>query len=146
MADVGFIDEEHAETTYHPRYHRLYDHRYLTPGDLDELVRSAPAEVAGADRLAEAHALLYGDELKARMEAHRALQEDYRRVAPLVLGLHREAVEDVLALVAEQRLGGTDHLTVGVQHRGPVWSRHPGDLVLGGFAHAAMIPRRAQGC
>lgn len=82
----AFIDEEHAETTYHPRYHGLYDHRYLTLGDLDELVRSAPAEFAGTDRLAEAHARLYGDELKARMEAHRARQEDYGRVAPLAHG------------------------------------------------------------
>src|SRR5256885_14876973 len=28
----AFIDEEHAETTYHPRYHGLYHHRHLTPG------------------------------------------------------------------------------------------------------------------
>jgi Zn-dependent protease with chaperone function len=82
----AFIDEEHAETTYHPRYHGLYDHRYLTPGDLDELVGSAPAECPGPDRLTAAHAQLYGDEMKARMEAHRARQEDYRRVAPLAQG------------------------------------------------------------
>jgi Zn-dependent protease with chaperone function len=82
----AFIDEEHAETTYHDRYQGLYDHRYLTPGDLDELTRSVPAEFGGANRLAEAHARLYGDELKSRMEAHRARQEDYCRVAPLVHG------------------------------------------------------------
>lgn len=82
----AFIDEEHAETTYHPRYHGLYDHRYLTPGDLDQLVRSAPTEFASADRLAEVHARLHGDELPARMEAHRAREEDYRRVALLTHG------------------------------------------------------------
>jgi hypothetical protein len=82
----AFIDEEHAETTYHPRYHGLYDHRYLTPGDLDELIQGPTAEFAGADRLAEAHALLYGDELKARMEGHRIRQEEYGRLAPLARG------------------------------------------------------------
>jgi Zn-dependent protease with chaperone function len=82
----AFIDEEHAETTYHARYQGLYDHRYLTPGDLDELIRAAPAEFTGPDRLAEAHARLYGDELKARTEAHRSRQEEYQRVAPLAHG------------------------------------------------------------
>jgi Zn-dependent protease with chaperone function len=82
----AFIDEEHAETTYHPRYHGLYDQRYLTPGDLDELFRTAPTEVAGADRLAEAHARLYGDEVKARMEAHRARREEYGGVAAVAQG------------------------------------------------------------
>src|SRR5207248_6925862 len=28
-----FIDEEHSETTYDPRYHGLHDHRYITPGN-----------------------------------------------------------------------------------------------------------------
>jgi Zn-dependent protease with chaperone function len=80
----AFIDEEHAETTYHPRYHGLYDHRYLTPGDdLDELVRTA-AKFDGA--LALEHARLYGAELKARMQAHYSRQEDYRHVAPLAHG------------------------------------------------------------
>jgi Zn-dependent protease with chaperone function len=82
----AFIDEEHAETTYSPRYHGLYDHRYLAPGDLDELLRSTPVEVAGVDRLADAYARLYGDEFKARMEAHQARQEDFRHVAPLAHG------------------------------------------------------------
>lgn len=77
----AFIDEEHAETTYHPRYRGLYDHRYLTPGDLDELLRSAPAELAAADRLAEAHARLHGDEFEPRMEAHRIRQEEWRAAA-----------------------------------------------------------------
>jgi Zn-dependent protease with chaperone function len=82
----AFIDEEHAETSYHPRYHGLYDSRYLTPGDLDELIRTAPNEFAGANEVTAAFARLYGDELKVRMEAHQARQEDYRRVAPLAHG------------------------------------------------------------
>jgi Zn-dependent protease with chaperone function len=81
----AFIDAEHAETTYHSRYHGLYNSRYLTPGDLDELMRSA-AEPVGTDRLAEEYALLYGGETRQRMEEHRSRQEDYRRVASLAHG------------------------------------------------------------
>jgi Zn-dependent protease with chaperone function len=86
QAVQAFIDEEHAETTYHPRYHGLYDHRYLTPGELDELLRSAPTEFAGPDQLAEAHARLFDAELESRMQTHQARQEEYRRVAPLAHG------------------------------------------------------------
>ena len=35
----AFIDAEHAETTYHPRYRGLYENRYIKPGDLAELTR-----------------------------------------------------------------------------------------------------------
>jgi len=40
-----YIDNEHAETTYDPKYHGAYDDRPLEPGDLDELnesMRTAP--------------------------------------------------------------------------------------------------------
>jgi Zn-dependent protease with chaperone function len=82
----AFIDEEHAETTYHPRYHGLYDQRYLTPGDLAELVQLHRADLAGAGQLAAAHAALYGDGLAARMEAHQARQQEYGLLAPITRG------------------------------------------------------------
>jgi len=37
-----FIDEEHTETTYDPRYHGLYDDRYIRLDNLDSLTRSTP--------------------------------------------------------------------------------------------------------
>jgi Zn-dependent protease with chaperone function len=111
----AFIDDEHAETTYHPRYHGLYDHRYLTPGDLDELVRSAPVECAGADGLAEAHSRLYGDELKVRMEAHRARQEDFRRVAPLAQGAVELTGKDFLFRGVRYGAANARHLCAQVQ-------------------------------
>ncbi len=79
----SFIDTEHAETTYHPRYHGLYDQRYLMLNDLDELIRAAPPELADAARLAEARAGLYGDELRERMQAHRARRQEYDLLARL---------------------------------------------------------------
>jgi Zn-dependent protease with chaperone function len=85
----SFIDAEHAETTYHPRYHGLYDQRCLAPGDLDELVRAAPTEFADPSRLAEAQATLYGAELKDRMTIHQARQREHA----LLAGLREGAVE-----------------------------------------------------
>src|SRR5262249_1970873 len=40
-----YIDNEHADTTYDPKYHGLYDDRPLEPGDLgelNELIRTSP--------------------------------------------------------------------------------------------------------
>jgi hypothetical protein len=82
----AFIDEEHAETTYHPRYHGLYDHRYLAPGPLAEGIPDVPAEFANAEQLARAHAALYGDDLKAHMEGHQARQKEYALPARLAEG------------------------------------------------------------
>jgi Zn-dependent protease with chaperone function len=82
----AFIDEEHAETTYNPRYHGLYDHRYITPGNIDELMTSAPAELSDASELVVAQASLYGDELKSRMDAHQARQQEYQLLARLTQG------------------------------------------------------------
>jgi Zn-dependent protease with chaperone function len=44
-----FINAEHAETTYDPRYHGLYDDRFLDPGDLQKLPPAPwpPDELAG---------------------------------------------------------------------------------------------------
>ncbi|MBA4187788.1 MAG: hypothetical protein C0467_07190 [Planctomycetaceae bacterium] len=82
-----FIDTEHAETTYHPRYHGLYENRYVKPGDIAELcVRSSWEEFEDRSRLAEAHAQLYGDELKTRMEAHKARQEELTKLARVTHG------------------------------------------------------------
>jgi len=82
----AFLDEEHAETTYHPRYHGLYDQRYLTPGNLDELLRTCRPEFSDAGRLAQAQARLYGDDLQERMKAHQGRQKEYHLVAPLAQG------------------------------------------------------------
>jgi Zn-dependent protease with chaperone function len=81
-----FIDNEHAETIYHPRYHGLYDHRYLTPGDVDELLRADLAEFADEGQLTQAQAQLYSGALQARMEAHGVRQQEYGRLARMASG------------------------------------------------------------
>jgi Zn-dependent protease with chaperone function len=81
----AFIDEEHAETTYDPRYHGLYDGRWLEPGAVDDLVGSAAAEPWDTARLRRAHALLYSGELEAWMKEHNQRLDEYN----LLLGVSR---------------------------------------------------------
>jgi Zn-dependent protease with chaperone function len=55
----AFINDEHAETTYDPRYQGAYDDRYLEPGKPDELTTLARSRPWEADRLARAPTELY---------------------------------------------------------------------------------------
>src|SRR5262249_45634660 len=83
----AFIDAEHAETTYHPRYCGGYENRYVRPGDLAELCcRAAVEEFDDPQRLAAAHAGLYGGELKERMEVHQSRHKEANRLAGLARG------------------------------------------------------------
>jgi Zn-dependent protease with chaperone function len=83
----AFIDAEHAETTYSPRYQGLYENRYIKPGDLDELCTPAAIEeFDDREKLAAAHARLCGDELKERMDAHKARQEEVAKLSALAQG------------------------------------------------------------
>jgi Zn-dependent protease with chaperone function len=79
----ALIDEEHVETTYHPRYHGLYDHRYIKPGDIDEPA-SQTDELKNPEQLAQAYHALYDDKLSERMAAHASRQKDHERLSQLV--------------------------------------------------------------
>jgi Zn-dependent protease with chaperone function len=83
----AFIDAEHAETTYNPRYHGLYENRYVKPGDLAEsctpVVRE---EYADREKLAAAQARLWNDEVKERMAAHKARHEEVNKLGRLAHG------------------------------------------------------------
>ncbi|HEV3439141.1 MAG TPA: M48 family metalloprotease, partial [Gemmata sp.] len=91
----AFIDAEHAETTYHARYHGLYDDRYVRPGELAELcVRSEWAEFDDPVRLKTALAQLYDDDLKNTMTAHKNRQEEATRLARMAQGAVRLTGKD----------------------------------------------------
>jgi hypothetical protein len=82
----AFIDDEHAETTYDPRYHGMYENRFIMPGEVDALLEAAPLEFPSPGRLAAAQAALLGDDLKDRMEAFHRRQEEYNLLSGLVEG------------------------------------------------------------
>ena len=67
----AFIDAEHAETTYDPRYHGLYDDRFVDPGDVDSPPTAWPAE-----RVTTWLAGWPPVDLEARTQAYRQAQGD----------------------------------------------------------------------
>lgn len=54
-----FIDDEHAETTYDPRYQGVYDFRSLNPGDFGELNQVIREQPWDDDRLEKVYERLY---------------------------------------------------------------------------------------
>lgn len=82
----AFIDDEHAETTYDPRYHGLYDARYIEIADLDDIVEEAKKAAWNEGRLERVHIKLYDSELREWMEGHNNRREEYRLLQGLVSG------------------------------------------------------------
>ncbi len=82
----AFIDDEHAETTYDPRYHGLYDSRYIEITDLDDIVAEAKKAAWDEGRLERVHLKLYDNELKEWMDGHNNRREEYRLLNGLVSG------------------------------------------------------------
>lgn len=83
----AFIDTEHAETTYNPKYHGLYENRYVKPGELADLCApSTWTEFRDSTALQTAHAALYSTDLKEKMDAHRARGEEVNKLAQLTHG------------------------------------------------------------
>src|SRR5262249_49034579 len=81
-----FIDAEHAEMTYDPRYHGLYDDRYLTPGHLPATV----PEVRDADwtdeKITEFLRGWPGSDLENRMTEHMQRRADLHLLGGLKSG------------------------------------------------------------
>jgi Zn-dependent protease with chaperone function len=78
----AFIDAEHAESTYDPKYHGLYDDRFVNPGKLpDALEQPWPRE-----RIATWLAAWPGPDLQARVEASRKRQDEFQLLRGLQSG------------------------------------------------------------
>ena len=79
----AFIDQENEASTYDPRYHGLYDDRYIKAGLAEDILQDAPDY--SPDELA-GHAFLYDDELAERMMTHKKRQEEMGRLVGLASG------------------------------------------------------------
>lgn len=80
-----YIDNEHAETTYDPKYHGAYDDRPIEPGDLTDLnglVRSSPWT---DDRMEKVYDKLF-DGCKEHAEAHADLHKELNSLKSNVVG------------------------------------------------------------
>jgi Zn-dependent protease with chaperone function len=78
----NFIDAEHAESTYDPRYHGLYDDRFINPGDLNSL----PGQPWPREELAAFLARWPAADLDTRVKANRDRQGEHQLLAGLQSG------------------------------------------------------------
>jgi Zn-dependent protease with chaperone function len=74
-----FLDEEHQETTYDPRYRGAYDDRLLNPGPLEELDNLVQNDPWDDKRLASVYEKLY-DGLEDKVEERKEIQEELFRL------------------------------------------------------------------
>lgn len=82
----AFIDEEHAETTYDPRYHGLYDGRYVEPGDVNALVTAVQTSSWPATQLRAVADRLYEGGFREWLERHHERQGEEHLLSQLAQG------------------------------------------------------------
>jgi Zn-dependent protease with chaperone function len=80
-----YIDNEHAETTYDPKYHGAYDDRPLEPGDLDELNTVIRDQPWTEDRMERVLDKLY-DGCRENAEARADMFKDLAALKENVVG------------------------------------------------------------
>ncbi|MBI2806446.1 MAG: M48 family metalloprotease [Planctomycetes bacterium] len=73
----GFIDDEHADRTYDPRYQGLYDNRNLLITDLNDLAKDGAKQPWSITELGQTHATLYNAEVKHRSQLYYKRLEEF---------------------------------------------------------------------
>lgn len=82
----SFLQEERRAVTFDPRYHGMYDERFIEPGDIKELIALDCFELLKPAVLRQRYAALYGETVEAQAAAYRRHREE----RDLVLTYRRE--------------------------------------------------------
>jgi Zn-dependent protease with chaperone function len=77
-----FIDAEHAESTYDPKYHGLFDDRFINPGELQDL----PGQLWPREEVAAWLAAWPPVNLQQQVQAHGERQSEYHLLRGLQSG------------------------------------------------------------
>jgi Zn-dependent protease with chaperone function len=88
-----FLDAEHRLATYDPRYHGMYDDRFIEPGDVNERIALDCYETPSPEALRQRFASLYGDTVAAQAKAFRRHLEEKQRVLAYRREHGRDSVE-----------------------------------------------------
>jgi hypothetical protein len=94
----AFIDEEHAEVIFDPKYHESYDERFIFPGDLQELNQLVETEPWDAERIERVHGRLYrelGNRVEELRDLRKAMRKIYRKSFGRPRGRDRRRLEDL---------------------------------------------------
>ncbi len=80
------VEEERAETTFDPRYHGLYDDRWLEPGAMTALLVLTTSETWEVERVRAALGRLWGDDDKALADQYHERLRERDALAEVVRG------------------------------------------------------------
>lgn len=73
----GFIDDEHADRTYDPRYQGLYDNRNLVLKNLNDLAKEGSKQPWSITELGQTHSALFNAEVKHRSQMYYKRIEEF---------------------------------------------------------------------
>ena len=85
----AFIDEEHADRTYDPKYQGLYDSRNLILKDIGDLAREGSKQPWSLVELAQAHNTLHNAEVKHYSQLYYKRIEEFNLLNAVQNGWHR---------------------------------------------------------
>jgi Zn-dependent protease with chaperone function len=94
----GFIDDEHAEIHYDPKYHGAYDERPITPGKVLELNRLVGEEPWDAERIRRVHSRLYldlGRQAEDLADVRKQVRKIYKKSYGRPRGRDRDRLDDL---------------------------------------------------
>jgi len=97
-----YIDNEHAETTYDPKYHGAYDNRPLEPGDLQELNTIIKDSPWTEDRMEKVYEKLF-DGCREHAEAHTDLNKELNSLNSNVVGKPSPKIKRMIKEMEEKR-------------------------------------------
>lgn len=87
----AFLAAERDEMTYHPKYGDTYERRIATAPDPDALAELSAETTLPGHTSAEAHAALFGPELRARTAAHEQRRADLQKISLFQQKLTKDA-------------------------------------------------------
>jgi Zn-dependent protease with chaperone function len=91
----AFIDEEHAEAVFDPRYQGIYDNRCLELANFDQLVRDVSTKAPPSpDQLSSSLCRLYPTELQSWVTKHRRRRDEIEVLSNLCSGRHKSNGEE----------------------------------------------------
>jgi Zn-dependent protease with chaperone function len=85
----AFIDEEHAEAAFHPRYQGIYDNRCLELADFDQLVLEVSTKSPPSpDQLSSSLSTLYPADLQSFLTNHQCRRDELARFDESVFAVY----------------------------------------------------------
>jgi Zn-dependent protease with chaperone function len=85
----GFIDDEHSDRAYDPKYQGLYDNRNLVLKDINAMAKEGSKEPWSITELNNTHATLYNAEVKHRSQLYYKRVEERNLMNAVANGWHK---------------------------------------------------------